>query len=400
MTYKERADSSDTVNPLLAQLTHKPFPMLANVLRLEVDRITHAWDAAVREAMPQMRHLTFDELKDSTPTILYAIADALESDDPAVIRELMERAPNQGLSRLELSFDVIEVMQEDRLLRAIIVERVEAGMIGRMEAVEAAALHAAIDVMLQRSVIALVEKQKAQLRVAAKREAKFLAFLTHDMNNNLVAVKLRLYFLQIELKRTGQFAAAEESLKQLQHSIEMTTTGMLRMLDHEQLRSSGRVATFVTVDLHALAAYVLKGILLEADLKSLTLVNDVLPGTTAESDPELLMMILQNLMGNAVKYSTCGTIHISSDTTSHHAGGFVLRVSDEGPGIDSEKIGQIFEAFKRGDQHGQQGVGLGLAIASQAAKLLGAELTVESQIGIGSTFQVDLWDIRTLARTP
>ena len=83
--------------------------------------------------MPQMQHLTFDELKDSTPEILLAIADALASDDPDLIRELVNRAPKQGLSRLELNFDVVEVMQEDRLLRAITVQHVEDGLDRRME---------------------------------------------------------------------------------------------------------------------------------------------------------------------------------------------------------------------------------------------------------------------------
>ena len=62
------------MNPLLAQLTHQPFPEVAEILRLGADQITLKWDTAVRLAMPQMRHLTFDELKDSTPQILLAIS--------------------------------------------------------------------------------------------------------------------------------------------------------------------------------------------------------------------------------------------------------------------------------------------------------------------------------------
>jgi hypothetical protein len=80
------------MNPLLAQLTHRPFPEAAEILHNEADQITHEWDAAVRKAMPQMRNLTFDELKDSTPQIVLAISHALASDDPQVIRELVNRA--------------------------------------------------------------------------------------------------------------------------------------------------------------------------------------------------------------------------------------------------------------------------------------------------------------------
>ena len=75
--------------------------------------------------MPQMQHLTSDELKNSTPQLLLAIARALASDDPDVIRELVSRAPSKGLSRFRLNLDVVEVMQEDRLLRAITVLHIE-----------------------------------------------------------------------------------------------------------------------------------------------------------------------------------------------------------------------------------------------------------------------------------
>jgi signal transduction histidine kinase len=59
-------------------------------------------------------------------------------------------------------------------------------------------------------------------------------------------------------------------------------------------------------------------------------------------------------------------------------------------------IGHIFNPFKRGESHGQRGVGLGLAIASQAAMLLGARLTVESQMGVGSKFGLSLLEDRKL----
>jgi signal transduction histidine kinase len=269
--------NSLTMNPLVAQLTHHPFPAVADALRSEADRITHAWDAAVREAMPQMRHLTFDELKDSTPAILLAIADAMASDDPEGIGELIHRAPYQGLSRLELNFDVIEVMQEDRLLRAIIVEHVEEGLFRPMFMPEAAALHAAIDLMLQKSVIALVDKQKAQLRDAAETELKYLSFLSHDLKNTLGTVTLWLGMLGEDLKQTGGFAGAVESVEQAQKSIDATVTGMRRMLDHERMRKSGTGAKVSSVNLHALAAVALRQFVPEADKKGLTLIIDVPP---------------------------------------------------------------------------------------------------------------------------
>jgi signal transduction histidine kinase len=110
---------------------------------------------------------------------------------------------------------------------------------------------------------------------------------------------------------------------------------------------------------------------------------------TVTSDGELIRLILQNLIGNAVKYSTRGTVRVhAKQEEDGRAGLWTVSVSDEGPGIATEHLNNIFEAFRRGAIHGQSGVGLGLAIAARAAKLLNAELTVESKVGTGSTFRL------------
>ncbi|HXE51826.1 MAG TPA: hypothetical protein VN541_02380, partial [Tepidisphaeraceae bacterium] len=287
-----------TVNPLAAQLRHRPFPAVAKVLRTEVCAITAAWDAAVREAMPQMRHLTPKELRDSTPEILVAIADALASEDPELIRDLVHHAPAQGLSRLMLNFDVIEVMQEDRLLRAITVRHIEAGLGRRMDEAESAALHAAIDLMLQRSVIALVDKQKSQLRAAAETELKFLSYLSHDLNNHLANVTLWLRALESNLKEAGGFPEAETSLASATRSIRDTLAGTRRMLDHERLRHADVAATHAPVDLHAMASRVVAQFAPEANSKGVAFAVEIPPGTRVTSDENLLSLVLQNLVGN------------------------------------------------------------------------------------------------------
>ena len=374
------------MNPLLAQLSHIPFPEMADALRSTADRITTDWDAAVREAMPQMRHLTVDELKDSTPAILAAIADALASDDPEQVRELVRRSPDQGRSRLLLNFDVVEVMQEDRLLRAVTVRHIEGRMGRRMDTDESAALHAAVDLMLQRSVIALVDAQKTQLRAAAEAELKFLSFLSHDLNANLNGVTLSLQVLGRQLAAAGAgFADAVETLDMAEQAILETVRGMRRLLDHERLRQAGEGPKRVAVDVRAVAARVAAAALGGAQAKGVAIVVDVPPGTVLDTDGELVGLVLQNLVGNAVKYSGRGVVRVVTGVT---AGRRSVWVSDQGPGISTAQIGRIFDAFRRGEVHGQDGVGLGLAIASQGARLLGAELTVESAVGVGSTFRL------------
>jgi signal transduction histidine kinase len=99
-------------------------------------------------------------------------------------------------------------------------------------------------------------------------------------------------------------------------------------------------------------------------------------------------MILQNLVGNAVKYANRGEVRIAVGSGARD----ICRVSviDQGPGIAPERLQQMFQAFSRGETHGQQGNGLGLSIARQAAELLGAKLWAESKVGDGTVFHLDL----------
>jgi signal transduction histidine kinase len=115
--------------------------------------------------------------------------------------------------------------------------------------------------------------------------------------------------------------------------------------------------------------------------------------TTVTSDRELLTLILQNLVSNAVKYTGEGTaVGIGARPATDRGGGWYLEVSDQGPGIAKEKLASLFDSFTRGDTHGKPGVGLGLTIAHQAAQVLGAKLWAEANAGRGTTFRVHLPD--------
>jgi signal transduction histidine kinase len=245
-------------------------------------------------------------------------------------------------------------MQEDRLLRGITVQHAEASLNRRMDVLEAAALHAAIDVMLQRSVIAMVEKQKIQLRTAAETELKFLSFLSHDMNNNLNGVLLTLQVFAIDLQRAGGFAEAEQSLEAAQQAIHDTVSGMRQMLDHERLRQSSKNSRFQPVDLHALASKIMTVFSSVAAAKTVGLNNLIKPGSVVESNSELLSLVLQNLVGNGVKYSTAGSVRIGLDC-SDNSHSPVIWVSDDGHGIAVDRISHIFEVFSRGEIHGEHG---------------------------------------------
>lgn len=382
---------------LFSQLGQRAWPELAQALRSAAGEIILEWSHAVRQAIAPVNTLSFEELKNAVPENLSAMAGALAWPERQEIERLVEHARERGRDRFRKNYDVCDLLDEERLLRWTIVEQVEKDLARQMSAPEAAALHATIDATGREAVAALCREQHARLREAAEREHEHLAFLAHDLNNDLNAVTLTLKLLRQRLAGlSDEFGQAVQVLDLTQQSIDGTTSGMRRLVEHERLRKDGAAPLRAApVDLHGLASSVVAQHARAAQAKGVAIAVEVEAGATAESDRELLTLVLQNLVGNAVKYSSKGTVRVRAERRRSDREGtgverWVLSVSDEGPGIEREHQERIFETFRRGESHGQQGVGLGLAIASEAAKLLGADLAVESEIGVGATFRLTL----------
>jgi signal transduction histidine kinase len=103
-------------------------------------------------------------------------------------------------------------------------------------------------------------------------------------------------------------------------------------------------------------------------------------------DRERLTQILTNLLTNAVKFTTAGSITVESRADDRMVW---VAVRDTGRGIPAEKLAAVFEPFVqagRTTEERQQGVGLGLAISRELARAMGGDLTVESVVAEGSTF--------------
>ncbi len=109
------------------------------------------------------------------------------------------------------------------------------------------------------------------------------------------------------------------------------------------------------------------------------------------ADPEKLQQIVLNLLGNAVKFTEPGG---SITLSSEFAGQCIeIKVADTGPGIPREKLDRIFDPFVQAERRLNQpvqGVGLGLAISQDLAEAMAGKITVESEVGEGSTFTLSL----------
>lgn len=123
--------------------------------------------------------------------------------------------------------------------------------------------------------------------------------------------------------------------------------------------------------------------------KNLDLNTELEEDVYVETDAELLTLIWNNLFSNAIKFTdTGGRISLELKTEGDYA---VVRISDTGCGISPEVGRHMFEKFYQGDtSHATQGNGLGLALVKRVAEIVGCDISVESEVGTGTTFTVKL----------
>lgn len=372
-------------NRTMDLLKYQPLPELAAALRARCAAIIERWHVAVRETLPQAHEMSLQEIRDSLPQTLEQMADALEADEPKATKDLMDIATSHGEERYDQNFNLGELMIEYSLLRPILVEEV-ATHLGRIVSIpEILALNMGIDVAARRGVTTYVNQQKAELQSLVEAQSKYLSFLSHDLRGGLNGILLMVEVLRRDLEGEERFAEPLGDLDTMRRAILETVGTMDRFLHAERFRKGKVQVKPGPVDLRALINDLIGQFNYQARDKDLRLETDV-PDAQVTSDKELINLILQNLLGNAIKYSKRGVIEIAA----RNGGLWKISIQDHGPGIAPDKLASLFQPFARGDTHGQAGTGLGLSIARQAADLLGARLWAESKVGEGSTFHLEL----------
>jgi signal transduction histidine kinase len=369
-----------------------PLTVLSEALHAKVDAIVLSWTAEIRASVPAATRLPFEQLADSAPLILRAMAKALGSVDPDVRQELMVRSPEQGITRFQQHYDPRDLMFEDRQLRRHTVRHVEQQLGRRMTSEEQLALGMGLDLMSQQAIVAFIGHQSSQLRDAAEAELRYLSFLSHDLNNNLSGVTLWLQVLRTQLQSHPELDEQVASIDTIQQQILTTIGGMGRLLQAERLRHGGKEPQSKSVDIRSLLTNQTRAVLPQATQRDIRFIVDVPEKAVVQTDPDLLSLVMQNLIGNAAKFASPGVVQIRAARAATHDGRGMWSISviDDGPGIASEHVERIFQAFQRGTMEGKAGVGLGLAIASRSAALLGGKLTLESKPGEGSKFTLTL----------
>ncbi|HLL90793.1 MAG TPA: HAMP domain-containing sensor histidine kinase, partial [Tepidisphaeraceae bacterium] len=330
-------------------------------------------------------------LKNNLDKVMAEMASLLAADHPGDLPRMIDLAALHGDERFAQRYALAELLTEYVLLRPIIVEHVTRRLGRPLDPAEASSLHLAVDITVQQGVLAYDKHHREELEHQNENRAKYLSFLSHDLRGGLNGVLLMIEVLRRELQPHAQFGESIEDLDTMRRSILDTVGTMDRFLQAEKLRSGRIQPQLGPVVVRDLLTEVATAFVPQAKAKGLDLRIDVPDGTTITSDKNLLVLILQNLISNAVKYTKAGDLRVAAESPCADTTAICrLSVIDTGPGIDAQGLENLTKPYTRGATHGQKGTGLGLTIARHAADLLGAKLWATSEVGKGTAFHVDI----------
>lgn len=217
---------------------------------------------------------------------------------------------------------------------------------------------------------------------ANKANTAFLAAASHDLRQPVQALAL----LNGALRRTVGDARALEMIDSQQTSLDAMTNLLNSLLDISRLDAGKVEPQFEVFRIQRLVDRLGAEFARQARHKKLSISFDTCD-TVVRSDPNLLGEIIQNFVSNAIRYTESGTVTLRC---REHEDSLWLDISDTGIGIAADQQDEIFNEFHQLRTPGveKEGFGLGLAIVRRLADLLGHELRVQSEPGVGSTFSV------------
>ncbi len=233
----------------------------------------------------------------------------------------------------------------------------------------------------QKVLNAQLQKSLSSEASANRAKTQFLAAASHDLRQLLHTVSIFCAALEMQNEQESN----QEIIQHMSSAVATLGKQLDALLDISKLDANIMEPDLKPVNITALFKRLEKEYSIQAEDKSLYLHFTQDQPTTIKSDEILLHRILQNLIGNAIKYSHTGNINISLSISQ----GITLCVEDSGSGIPIEEQEKVFEEFyqlNNSERDNSKGLGLGLAIVRRLCKLLDIELSLKSDKNTGSKF--------------
>lgn len=231
----------------------------------------------------------------------------------------------------------------------------------------------------------IVEAKNETERIMQQRQ-RLLLTITHDIKAPVASISGFIALLREWVNQPKPVAYLDSIRSSAEHLLQLVGA----LLDYHQLESGKATTHAVSFNPARLVSDCATQARPVANKKNLEVVCCLRPGADrmCQADAFRIRQIMNNLIGNAVKYTDRGTITVSAALNGSQ---LTMSVADTGSGMTESEQQRIFNAFTRlPDAQGKEGVGLGLSITREAVNMLGGTIRVVSQKGKGSKFTVTL----------
>jgi signal transduction histidine kinase len=314
----------------------------------------------------------------------------------AVQIEDLTKAPPHPLFEMHIKEGVrallaVPLLHQDRVIGALVVRRNRAAAFApeTVSLLQSFASQSAIAIENARLFEEIARKGR-ELELASQHKSQFVANMSHELRTPLAAM-----LGYAELMQEGFYGALPDRAKAILTRLQSNGKHLLGLinsvLDIAKIEAGQFSLNLLEYSLDGIVETVRVATESLAEGKKLSLRTDVAKGLPCGlGDEQRISQVLLNLVGNAIKFTDTGEVRISAGAVDGH---FSIRVSDTGPGIPVGEQARIFEEFHQIDNSNTKtkgGTGLGLAIAKKIIEMHGGRIWVESTLGHGATFQIEL----------
>jgi signal transduction histidine kinase len=226
-----------------------------------------------------------------------------------------------------------------------------------------------------------------EAHAANAAKSRFLANMSHELRTPLNAV---LGYVELVQEAPDQTIRSAEADLDRVHVSATHLLGLINsVLDLAKVEAGRLEVRMGPTDVHRLLVQTVETLLPQAEAKGLSLTLVSAP-MEIRSDTAMLKQVVLNLLSNAVKFTDAGQVTVQAERTE---GVLVIQIRDTGVGIAADRLEDIFQAFERTQAEVTTrvgGTGLGLAISRRLADVLGGTLDVESVVGEGTCFTLEI----------
>ncbi len=236
----------------------------------------------------------------------------------------------------------------------------------------------------------IIEQQADQLKELDKAKSKFFTNISHEFRTPLTIVSGMA--AQI-LENPGIWAI--KGAEMIRNNSNSLLHLVNQILDLRKLQSSELKLQLVQGDIVAYISYLVESFKSYATREGKALhFQSLATRCIMDYDPDKIMRIISNLIANAIKYTETGTdIHVRVAVEQQDQQEWLtMRIEDNGPGIEEDKLPLLFNRFFQGDTSGahMEGSGIGLALVKELVLLMHGHINVESTLGAGTQFIIQL----------